>query len=127
KARHDDTRYRAAYAVADAVHALLDDPRLGETPEARRNAVFRGGLRITLTIDPAQQAQAEEAVRAILTERADPYAGLAAVKPGDGAITAMVGGRDFFATRDPYAKVNLARGGTTKRQAGSTFKVFDLV
>jgi penicillin-binding protein 1A len=126
-AHHDDVRYPAAYAVADAVQTLLDDTRLGATPEARRNALFRGGLRIDLTIDPAQQAEAEESVRAILNGSHDPYAGLAAVKPGDGAITAMVGGRDFFGTRDPYAKVNLARGGTTKRQAGSTFKMFTLV
>ncbi|HEU0129784.1 MAG TPA: transglycosylase domain-containing protein [Mycobacteriales bacterium] len=126
-ARRDDRRYPAAYAVQDAVSTLLADKRLGATPEARRNALFRGGLRIDLTIDPAQQAAAEESVRSLLGATNDPYAGVAAVKPGDGAITAMVGGRDFFGTRDPYAKVNLARGGTTKRQAGSTFKVFALV
>jgi penicillin-binding protein 1A len=126
-ARRDNARYDAAYAVQDAVSTLLDDPRLGATPEERRNALFRGGLRVDLTIDPEQQAAAEEAVGKLLTSTNDPYAGLAAVKPGDGAITAMVGGRDFFATRDPYAKVNLARGGSTKRQAGSTFKVFALV
>jgi len=126
-ARHDNTRYAAAYAVQDAVQTLLDDPRLGDTPEQRRNALFRGGLRIDLTIDPEQQEAAEEAVATLLNATNDPYAGLAAVKPGDGAITAMVGGRDFFAARDPYAKLNLARGGSTKRQAGSTFKVFALV
>lgn len=127
KARRDDKRYPAAYAVQDAVTTLLSDKRLGATQEARHNALFRGGLRITLTIDPKQQAAAEESVRAILTDRSDPYAGVAAVQPGDGAITAMVGGRDFFGARDPYAKLNLARGGSTKRQAGSTFKVFALV
>ncbi|MDQ1712625.1 MAG: penicillin-binding protein [Frankiaceae bacterium] len=126
-ARRDDTRHAAAYAVQDAVSTLLADVRLGDTAEARRNALFRGGLRIDLTIDPEQQAAAEESVRSLLSAPNDPYAGLAAVKPGDGAITAMVGGRDFFGTRDPYAKVNLARGGSTKRQAGSTFKVFALV
>ena len=127
KARHDDRRYPAAYAVQDAVSALLDDARLGATRAERHNAIFRGGLRIELTIDPRQQAAAEEAVRAILDTPGDPYAGVAAVKPGDGAITAMVGGRDFFSARDPYAQVNLARGGSTKRQAGSTFKVFALI
>jgi penicillin-binding protein 1A len=127
KAHREEVAYPAAYAVQDAVATLLDDVRLGDTPAARRNAVFRGGLRIDLTVDPVQQAAAEESVRAILSSGADPYAGLAAVKPGDGAITAMVGGRGFFGKGDPYAKVNLARGGTTKRQAGSTFKVFALV
>ena len=127
KPRHDNRRYPAGYAVQDAITTLLDDKRLGATQEERHNALFRGGLRITLTIDPAQQAAAEESVRAILDHPGDPYAGVAAVKPGDGAITAMVGGRDFFGARDPYAKLNLARGGSTKRQAGSTFKVFALL
>jgi penicillin-binding protein 1A len=127
KAHREDVAYPAAYAVQDAVATLLAAPRLGDTPAARRNAVFRGGLRIDLTIDPVQQAAAEESVRAILNAGNDPYAGLAAVKPGDGAITAMVGGRGFFGAHDPYAKVNLARGGTTKRQAGSTFKLFALI
>jgi penicillin-binding protein 1A len=127
KARHDDTAYPAAYAVQDAITTLLADKRLGPTQEARHNAVFRGGLRIDLTIDPVQQAAAEESVRAILNASNDPYAALAAIKPGDGAITAMVGGRGFFGRHDPYAKLNLARGGSTKRQAGSTFKVFALV
>jgi len=127
KARRNSTRYPAAYAVQDAITTLLADERLGETQEARHNALFRGGLRIELTIDPAQQAAAEESVRHVLSSADDPYAGVAAVKPGDGAITAMVGGRDFFSARDPYAKLNLARGGSTKRQAGSTFKVFALL
>ena len=127
KAHHDDRRYPAAYAVQDAITTLLADERLGATRQERHNAVFRGGLRIDLTIDPAQQAAAEEAVRGILHTKGDPYAGVASVQPGNGAIRAMVGGRDFFSTRDPYAKVNLARGGSTKRQAGSTFKVFALI
>ena len=39
----------------------------------------------------------------------------------------MVGGRDFFSRTDPVAKLNLATGGATGRQAGSTFKPFALV
>ncbi|HVF20199.1 MAG TPA: transglycosylase domain-containing protein [Mycobacteriales bacterium] len=128
RAYRDSTRYPAAYAVQDAVTSLLDDPRLGETPLARQNALYRGGLTVRLTIDLLQQRQAEQSVAAVLLDPAhDPHAGLAAVKPGDGAITAMVGGRDFFSTTDRQAQVNLARGGTTKRQAGSTFKAFTLV
>ena len=127
RAFRDTVRYPAAFAVQDAVSELLDDRRLGATPEERRNALFRGGLKVHLTIDLDQQRQAEQAVAAVLTDTSDPAAGIAAVKPGDGAITALVGGRDFFSTRDPQAKVNLARGGSTKRQAGSTFKVFTLI
>lgn len=121
--RHD----RAPYAVDDAIRTLLADPRLGPTRADREDALFRGGLTIRLTLDPAQQAAAERAVAAVLTSPHDPDVGLAAVTPGTGAITAMVGGRNYASTTDPTAKVNLARGGTTKRQAGSTFKVFTLI
>lgn len=127
RVHRDDTHFPAAHAVADAVEELRADARLGETQADRDNAIFRGGLTIQLTIDPAHQRAAERAVAKTLSRRKDPAAGVAAVKPGDGAITAMVGGRDFFSRRDPVAKVNMARGGITKRQAGSTFKVFTLI
>ncbi|HVE64771.1 MAG TPA: transglycosylase domain-containing protein [Mycobacteriales bacterium] len=128
RAHRDSLRYPAAFAVQDAVTTLLADPRLGKTALERQNALYRGGLTVRLTIDMKQQRLAEQSVAAVLNDPAhDPHAGVAAVRPGSGAITAMVGGRDFFSARDPQAKVNLARGGTTKRQAGSTFKVFTLL
>ena len=37
----------------------------------------------------------------------------------------MVGGRDFFDEKDPYAKFNLAV--QSRRQPGSSFKPFTLV
>ncbi|MFN2626243.1 MAG: transglycosylase domain-containing protein [Mycobacteriales bacterium] len=123
----DNTRYPAAYAVQDAVGELLRDKRLGATPDDRLNALYRGGLTVRLTIDPNHQRLAEEAVRATLTGPHEPAAAVAALRPHDGAITAMVGGRDFFSAHDRTARVNLARGGVTKRQAGSTFKVFTLI
>jgi penicillin-binding protein 1A len=123
----DNLRFAAAHAVTDAVEELRMDDRLGETQVERDNAIFRGGLTITLTIDPAQQRAAERAVAETLNHHRDPAAGVAVVQPGDGAIRAMVGGRDFFSRKDPVAKVNLARGGITKRQAGSTFKAFTLI
>src|SRR5206468_5303704 len=49
------------------------------------------------------------------------------VEPRSGEIKAMVGGRNFFSKKDPVAQVNLATGGVTGRQAGSTFKPFALV
>jgi len=123
----DDERYLAPYALTDAIDTLLGDPRLGPDRATRESAIFRGGLTIRLTIDPRQQAAAEQAVAGVLDQPSDPDAAVAAVTPGSGGITALVGGRDFYSTTSPTAKVDLARGGTTKRQAGSTFKAFTLI
>jgi len=120
-------RYPAAHAVQDAVSSLLDDPRLGATRSARQRLLFSGGVTVRLTLDPQQQQAAEDAVAAVLDGPNEPDAAVAAVAPGDGAIRVMTSSRDFFATADPLAKVNLARGGTTKRQAGSTYKMFTLL
>jgi penicillin-binding protein 1A len=123
----DDARYPAAYAVTDALESLRADVRLGPTQADRDAAIYRGGLTVKLTIDPRTQRAAEAALAATLSAPNDPDGAIASVRPGDGAITSMVGGRDFFSTKDPIAKVNLATGGSTKRQAGSTFKVFTII
>jgi penicillin-binding protein 1A len=39
----------------------------------------------------------------------------------------MVGGRDYWNEKDRFARINLATGGSTGRQAGSAFKPFALV
>ena len=127
KSFKDNTRYPAAYAVTDAVEALRQDERLGATQAERDASIYRGGLTIKLTIDPRTQRAAEAALAATLDQKGDPDGAIASVKPGDGAITSMVGGRDFFSKADPIAKLNLARGGSTKRQAGSTFKMFTII
>ena len=82
--------------------------------------VFGGGYRVTTTLDLKTQAQAYDAVYSTLDEPAtDPAGALVAINDR-GEIKAMVGGRDWEAS-----KVNLAagrEGGGTGRQAGSTFK-----
>jgi len=126
-------RYPAAWFVRWITDQLLDpaDTRfaaLGATSRERAASLFAGGLRIATTVDLDVQAAGERAARAVLADPGrDPYAALAAVEPGTGAVRAMVGGRDFFA--DPgYGRVNLATGsGGTGRQAGSAFKTFALV
>src|SRR5207244_1470065 len=93
----------------------------------RENLLYRGGLRIHTTLDPALQRDAEKAIRQILIERTDPYAAMTVIDPRTGEIKAMVGGRDYFSKTDPVAQLNLATGGVTGRQAGSSFKPFALV
>jgi membrane peptidoglycan carboxypeptidase len=122
-------RYPAAYFVDFVKHTILTDRRFGDTYTQRYNFLFKGGLRIHTTLDLRTQQAAEAAVNDTLSQPGDPYGALTAVDPRTGAIKAMVGGRDYFArpSEDRHAKVNLATGGVTGRQAGSAFKPFALV
>lgn len=84
--------------------------------------LYRGGLRIESSIDPGMQALAEEAVRANLEGTEAPVdIALASVDPATGLVRAMVGGRDYMASQ-----LNLAIGGSTGFQPGSSFKTFVL-
>ncbi|HET7720032.1 MAG TPA: transglycosylase domain-containing protein, partial [Acidimicrobiales bacterium] len=81
--------------------------------------VLRGGMRVYTTLDQGAQRQAYDAVYGLL-DRADDPAGALVSIDNEGRIVAMVGGRDWEAS-----KVNLAvgvDGGGSGRQAGSTFK-----
>jgi penicillin-binding protein 1A len=122
-------RYPAPYFVDYVKHQLLSNPRWGSTYTQRYNFLFKGGLKIYTTLDLRMQRAAERAVHGILPFPGDPYGALTALDPRTGHIKAMVGGRDYWAPRreDRYAKVNLATGGSTGRQAGSSFKPFALV
>jgi penicillin-binding protein 1A len=89
-------------------------------PEA---TVYGGGLRVKTTLDLRMQAQAYDAVYGLLNRPDDPAGALVSVD-ANGEVKAMVGGRDFNAS-----KVNLAlgsAGGGSGRQPGSTFKAFVL-
>ena len=82
--------------------------------------VYRGGLRVTTTLDLRMQAAAESAIAGALNRPTDPSAALVALDPRTGEIVAMVGGRDFATQQFNVA----AQGG---RQTGSSFKPFVLV
>jgi penicillin-binding protein 1A len=82
--------------------------------------VFKGGFEIYTTLDPEMQIAAENAIAEVLTDSEDPEAALVAMDPTNGYIKAMVGGKDFT-----EMKFNLAT--QSKRQPGSTFKVFALL
>ena len=85
------------------------------------DAVFRGGISVTTTLDLQMQRAAEQAVAEALDAPDDPSAALVALDPKTGEILAMVGGRDF-ATQ----QFNVAVQGQG-RQPGSAFKPFVLV
>jgi penicillin-binding protein 1A len=135
------TPYPAPYFIDYVSRLLIYDPRfafLGATPKERRHRLTRDGLHVYTTLDSEMQAEAESAIAGVLTEAEDPHGALVAMDPKNGYVRALVGGRNYFATRreDGYAKLNLALVGEpnlgtesapgTGRQAGSAFKPFAL-
>ncbi|MEG0844683.1 MAG: PBP1A family penicillin-binding protein, partial [Raoultibacter sp.] len=82
--------------------------------------VFKGGMTVYTTIDPATQEAAERAAANKRAEIADDLeVALTAVDPETGYIKALVGGSDYYEN-----KFNLATQGL--RQPGSAFKTFTL-
>ena len=83
------------------------------------DAVRRGGLKVTTTIDPKLQAVGLEAMRRALPYSTDPASALVSIDPRNGQIRAMVSSASYEDSR-----FNLAAQG--RRQPGSTFKTFVL-
>ncbi len=83
--------------------------------------IDRGGLKIVSTFDRKTQADAVKAMKDELpTDGAKGVgAGLVSIKPGDGAVVAMYGGKDAV-------KKELNDATQSVMQAGSTFKPFAL-
>ncbi|AXH96762.1 transglycosylase domain-containing protein [Ornithinimicrobium avium] len=81
-----------------------------------------GGLRVTTTIVKKHQDAAKKAVKAFRPTgegTGDITTALTAVRPGDGAITAMYGGED-------YQQTQLNAATSARVQAGSLFKPITL-
>lgn len=93
---------------------------LGDTYQERYVTLNRGGLRIHTTLDPALQADAEEARNELPDNALGIDAALTSVDVKTGAIRAMVGGKGFVAGRN---EVNLA---LAPSQTGSSIKIFIL-
>jgi penicillin-binding protein 1B len=110
----------AAY-FSDYIQRVTEDDLGGEK-------LFRTGYRFYTTLDPVQQAAAEESVAKGLAEveksalPADErlQAALVAVDPATGEMTAMVGGRG-------YGETQFNRATDARRQPGSAFKPFVLL
>lgn len=84
--------------------------------------VYRGGLRIETTLDPRLQLEAAATTAASLQGTEAPLEmSLVSVEPATGFVRAMIGGRDVR-----ESQVNLALGGSTGMQPGSSFKPFVL-
>jgi membrane peptidoglycan carboxypeptidase len=107
---------------------VLDDPDgtmapiFGATQAERAQALFQGGLTIKTSLDPRLQATAQRALQDTLGDKRDPASAAVVIQPGTGLVKVMAGLNHEAASR----KVNLALGGGSGFQAGSTFKVFVL-
>ncbi|MDP2853778.1 MAG: PBP1A family penicillin-binding protein [Smithellaceae bacterium] len=96
--------------------------------ELGTEGLYHAGYRYYTTLDPTQQAAAEEAVtggleaieKKALRANEPLQAALVAIDPKTGAMTAMVGGRS-------YAQTRFNRAVDAKRQSGSAFKPFVLL
>jgi penicillin-binding protein 1A len=122
---------RQAAAEALAAPAVLNRPKLEShagmwfvdwlTEEASNIAgSFRGVVRMRTTVMPELQNLAEQAVADALASEGRTHgvsqAALVAMRP-DGAVVAMVGGRDYEASQ-------FNRAAQALRQPGSAFKLF---
>ena len=106
--------------VEEVQRRLLLDPRMGATPDERRNRLLRGGLRIETTLDPVAQQRAQGAIQGNLPNR-PPFTGaLIAMDPATGAVRAMVGGPGFEESQYNIATQHPGR------QPGSTWKIITL-
>jgi membrane peptidoglycan carboxypeptidase len=107
---------------------------LGATREERQGALLAGGLTIRTTLDPKVQSSAQRAAEEHIppadTFRGADYGAAVAVdvvEPGTGAVKAMAVNRRYSDAPASYnTKVNLATGGSSGFQGGSTFKAFVL-
>jgi penicillin-binding protein 1B len=117
--------------AADARHApyFIDYVAQQLQEEGLRDPASRLGIRVFTTVDPLLQARAEKTLAAGLAQYEKDYRHLrplpggelqgafVALRPSDGSILAMVGGRNY--SRSQFNRIAQAH-----RQPGSAFKPF---
>ena len=128
----ENPEVKAPY-FCDYIRRTLEDTpmgaALGKTREERQARLLGGGLTIQTTLDPVLQANAQESVEGSVPVDDAFGAGAAVdvVEPGTGAVKAMALNRRYTEKDLPgHSKVNLAIGGSSGFQGGSTFKAFVL-
>ena len=126
----------AGYFCDYVTKVIRNNPAFGETPEERIQLLYRGGLTITTTLDLAQQALADAAVKAgvPVDDPSGVASAIAVVEPGTGEVRAMAQNRIYNNTstagpRETSVNYNTdsAYGSSKGFAPGSTFKPFTLV
>jgi membrane peptidoglycan carboxypeptidase len=111
---------RTYYTEALRDYLLNRSDILGATYEERYSAMYRGGLRIHTTFDPALQLQAEAAHDILPPNALGVDSAMLSLDTQTAAIRAMVGGDGFEAGQN---EINMA---LAPRQTGSSIKYFIL-
>ncbi|NMM31593.1 MAG: penicillin-binding protein [Cellulomonas sp.] len=114
---------------------IADDPAFGATRQERVDLLNRGGLTITTTLDPHQQAIADAEVKngVPVTDPSGVKSAMSVVEPGSGKVTAMAQTTNYNATQNQAAgesavnyNTDFKYGGGSGFAPGSTFKPFTL-
>lgn len=115
---------------------IANDPAFGETAKERTDLLYKGGLTITTTLVPGEQAIADAEVKAgvPVDDPSGVASAITSVEPGTGKITAMAQNRTYSALaeqgdRETSVNYNTSYqyGGSAGFPPGSTFKVFTLL
>ncbi|MDI3329584.1 MAG: transglycosylase domain-containing protein [Micrococcus sp.] len=103
----------------------------GPDPESREQLLYRGGLEIRTTLDPALQEQAQASVERTVPASDPSGAGsaLVSVEPGTGNIRAMAQNTRYSPAEGPgntvlNFNVDAAQGGGNGFQGGSSLKPY---
>ncbi len=112
------------------LRTLLDNPALGNTPEERRDVVYRGGLVVKTQIDPTMMDVAQNEVSKRIAPTDPVISTMTMIQPGTGLILAMAQNRPAMGSNEDAGQtyynyaVERRMGGAEGYQAGSTFKAF---
>jgi membrane peptidoglycan carboxypeptidase len=106
-------------------HLVLADPRFGADVAEREQTLMTGGLTVRTTLSPKVQRAAQKAVDHVVPAGGRVATAVVVVQPGTGAVLGMAVDRRY-GSHHGQTRVNLAAGGQSGFQAGSTFKLFTL-
>ncbi|MCC2316686.1 penicillin-binding protein [Cellulomonas chengniuliangii] len=115
---------------------VKNDPAFGETVDDRLELLYRGGLTITTTLDPREQALADAEVKngIPVDDPSGVSSAISVVEPGTGRITAMAQNRVYNSASDAPPRetstnfnTDTGYGGSSGFAPGSTFKPFTLL
>lgn len=126
----------AAFFCDYVTKVITQDPAFGKTAQDRTRLLYRGGLRITTTIDMKLQRRATKILKASIpaNEPNGIATAMTSVNPKNGEILVMAQNRNYDSSENPKKyttalnyNTDQEHGGSRGFQPGSTFKPYTLV